>query len=174
MKRVGRVFARRWAVIALCALPVLVAAAEPPVQPVELATARQLRAALQHEHGKVVALNFWGTWCSPCLREIPELVQLEHELSPQGMVLIGLAMDEPASFDAAVRAFHALYFPGFRSYSRNEPEMDTIASVVDPAWNEILPTTYLIGRDGAVVRRIQGRQSADQFRAALQPLLLAK
>lgn len=174
MKCLGRAIARRGIVVALCLLPVCGLQAGTAVRPVELATAPQLRAALEHERGKVVVLNFWGTWCSPCLHEIPELVQLEQDLAPQGMVLIGLAMDEPASFDSAVREFHARYFPGFRSYARNEPEMDTVASVVDRAWNEILPTTYLIGRDGAVVRRIQGRLSPADFRAALQPLLQAK
>ena len=53
----------------------------------------------------------------------------------------------------------------------DEPDMDTVVSVVDPAWNEILPTTYLIGRDGQVARRIQGRKSLEEFRALVLELL---
>ena len=47
------------------------------------------------------------------------------------------------------------------------------ASVVDPAWNEVLPTTYVLARDGRVVRRVQGAKTHDEFRvlieAALEP-----
>ena len=70
-----------------------------------------------------------------------------------------------------VDAFRQEFFPGFRSYLRNEPDMDTLVSVVDPAWNELLPTTYLIDRDGRMIRRIQGRRSLEDFRAELSALL---
>ena len=46
--------------------------------------------------------------------------------------------------------------------------MDSIVSVVDPAWNEILPTTYLIGRDGQVAKKIQGKRTLEQFRELIK------
>jgi hypothetical protein len=49
--------------------------------------------------------------------------------------------------------------------------MDAAVSVVDPAWNELLPTTYLIGRDGKVAKRIQGKRTLEQFRSEVEPLL---
>ncbi len=136
----------------------------PPVN------ASGLRTALAAERGKVVVLNLWASWCVPCLREIPDLVRIERELAPRGAVLIGVSMDEPG--DAArVATFHAKYFPEFRSYLRTEREIDAIASVVDPAWNEVLPTTYLLGRDGKVVRRVQGAKTLEQFRALIESAL---
>jgi len=137
---------------------------------IPLVTAGGLRAALDAERGKLVVLNLWATWCVPCLREIPDLVRIERELAPD-VVLIGVAMDEPDELDSRVAPFHAKYFPDFRTYLRSERELDAIASVVDRAWNEVLPTTWLLGRDGEVVQRIQGAKSYEEFRALVAAAL---
>jgi glutathione peroxidase-family protein len=79
-------------------------------------------------------------------------------------------MDDPAEF-AAVEAFRRKHFAEFRSLLRDTPDMDAAVSVVDPAWNELLPTTYLIGRDGKVAKRIQGKRTLEQFRSEVEPLL---
>jgi thiol-disulfide isomerase/thioredoxin len=125
---------------------------------------QQLGQVLAGERGKIVILNLWGTWCAPCLREIPELVRLQRDLAARGVVLIGVAMDEPGELASLVEPFRLKYFPAFQTYVRNAPDMDSVVSVVDPAWNEILPTTYLIGRDGKVARKIQGVRTYEQFR----------
>jgi thiol-disulfide isomerase/thioredoxin len=147
------------------------AAAGTATAPSALANAAQLRARLAAEHGRVLILNLWGTWCVPCLREIPDLLEVERRLAPRGVRLLGLGMDEPAQRATLVEPFRAKHFPGFETLLRNEPDMDTLVSVVDPAWNEILPTTYLIGRDGKVFKKIQGRRSVDEFIALLEPAL---
>ncbi len=134
------------------------------VAAIGLLTASQLEQRLAAERGNLVLLNLWATWCTPCLREIPDLVTLEREFGPRGLVVIGVAMDEPSELESRVRPFHAKHFPEFRSYLRGEPDMDALASAVDPAWNELLPTTYLIGRDGKVLGRIQGKRTLAQFR----------
>lgn len=139
--------------------------------PLTLLRAPELQQRLEAERGQVVILNLWGTWCVPCLREIPDLIEVERRLAARGVRLIGLGMDEASQRDALVLPFHRKHFPAFRSYLRNEPDMDTLVSVVDPAWNEILPTTYLIGRDGKVFKKIQGRRSIDEFIAMLEPAL---
>lgn len=135
-----------------------------------LAGPSAIRAELDRHGGKVVVLNLWATWCTPCLREIPDLMQLERELAGRGLALVALGMDDPAEF-AGVEAFRATHFAGFRSLLRDTPDMDAAVSVVDPAWNELLPTTYLIGRDGKVAKRIQGKKSLEQFRTEVAPLL---
>jgi thiol-disulfide isomerase/thioredoxin len=159
------------AMLAGLLLPQSGAAADAP--PTQLIKVPQLRALLEAQRGKVLVVNVWGTWCVPCLREIPDLVQLEQELAPRGLALIGLGMDEPGMLASQVEPFRLKYFPGFHTWLRDEPDMDTLVSVLDPAWNEILPTTYLVGRDGRVARKIQGSKSLDEFRALAEALLTA-
>src|SRR5262249_5738199 len=50
--------------------------------------------ALNDYKGKVVLVNFWATWCTPCLGEIPELIEMQEKYGPRGFVILGLAMDE--------------------------------------------------------------------------------
>lgn len=159
------------AVGALAATPVANKAADKAVAsgvavaPTAAASPAQLREILAKERGKVVILNLWGTWCAPCLREIPELVRLQQDLAPLRVSLVGVAMDEASSIDSMVEPFRKKYFPAFRTYARNSPDMDSMVSVVDTAWNEILPTTYILDRQGKVARKIQGVKTYDEFRS---------
>lgn len=159
--------------LALLIMASVLSAAQPVAQgapPTRLANAGELRSLLDAQRGKVVVLNFWATWCVPCLREIPVLLTVSENLAPRGVVLLAIAMDEPQAL-AQVEPFRLKYFPRLNSWLRNEPDMDDIASVVDQAWNEILPTSYIIGRDGKLRTKIQGARSEAQFRAAIQAAL---
>lgn len=130
-----------------------------------------LKAALEARQGQVVLVNFWATWCRPCLKELPELQALERKHGSQGFVLLPVSLDEPADRDSVVRPFLARAFPGLRSLMRDSRDMDSMVSVVDPAWDEVLPTTYLLDRTGRVRARIQGGKPAVEFEQALLPLL---
>jgi len=146
--------------------PAVVAA--PPAQLIDPAGLGKL---LAERRGKIVVLNLWATWCVPCLREIPDLVALEREFAARGVTLLGLGMDDPGALDAQVEPFRRKNFPAFRTWLRSEPDMDALVSVVDPAWNEILPTTYLIGRDGKVAKKLQGKRTLEQFRELILEVL---
>ena len=90
-------------------------------------------------------------------------MELETELRESGFSLVAVSLDEPDSVDTLVRPFMDKWFPGFTSYLSIERDRDDMVSVVDSAWNEILPTSYLIARDGSVAERIQGKNSAEEF-----------
>ena len=125
-----------------------------------------LRQALVESEGRTVLLNLWATWCTPCLREIPDLLSLEEELRESDVRLLAISMDD--AFNAAwVTDFKNKHFPSLVSFINAEVDMDALVSAVDPIWNETLPTTYIINRDGAVVQKIQGKKPAAFFREQL-------
>jgi thiol-disulfide isomerase/thioredoxin len=140
----------------------------PAAPATELIDAAGLRKLLAAQSGKIVVLNLWATWCVPCLREIPDLVTVARESASRGVVLIGLSMDEPSALAGQVEPFRRSRFPAFRTWLRSTDDMDPLVSVVDTAWNEILPTTYIIGRDGKVATKIQGKRTLEQFRELVQ------
>ncbi len=122
-----------------------------------------LRAELSALEGRVVLINFWATWCRPCLEEIPTLMQLQTKLQDNGFSLVAVSLDDAASVETRVKPFMNKKFPGFTSYLSIERDMDSMTSVIDPAWNGILPTSYLLARDGSVAERLQGIYSAEEF-----------
>ncbi len=130
-----------------------------------------LKTILQAEQGNVVVLNLWATWCAPCLVEIPDLQKLEADIADQNVSLIGISVDEPRGSTRHIEDMRDRRFPGFRTYARDNRDTDYLVSVVDPAWNEVVPTTYIIGRDGSVHTRIQGKKSLDEFKAAVSAVM---
>ena len=173
MSRPGPAPVRRAVAMTIAIVAFLLAGATAATAPaVRPATPEEFAREIASLRGQVVMLNVWATWCVPCLKEIPDLLKLEDELAGRGFVLLGLSIDEPA--DAArVEAFRQKYFVAFRSLVRNTTDMDAAVSVVDPAWNEVVPTTYLIGRDGRMLTRTQGKKTLEEFRAAALEALAA-
>ena len=112
--------------------------------------------------GKVAVVNFWGTWCLPCRREIPALVSLQERFRPE-VVVIGV-LDDGAS-DGFVRAFSA-------SLRVNYPIVRT-SEEIERSFSPVLvfPTTYLIDRAGRVVSVHVGEIDPDLVERELQALV---
>lgn len=131
----------------------------------------EFKQAIDAQRGHILIVNVWATWCVPCLREVPDLLTLQTEYADRGVRLLGIAVDEPTPQAADVEQFRKRYFPNFLTYARSGPDLDELTRVIDPAWNEVVPTTYIIDRSGQIKRRIQGRKSLEQFRTVLQTVL---
>ena len=125
-----------------------------------------LRGELSASEGRVVLVNLWATWCTPCLREIPDLLALETELPASDFRLLAISMDDAYS-EGWVTEFKAKHFPTLVSFINAELDMDTLVSVIDPVWNETLPTSYIFNREGEVVKKVQGKKPIEFFREQL-------
>jgi thiol-disulfide isomerase/thioredoxin len=140
----------------------------PAVKPV---TPAEFRSELDARRDRVLLVNFWATWCRPCLKELPELLALEQKYAGRGLQLVAVSLDEPADRETVVRPFLGKWFPALSTLTRRSPAMDDLVSVVDPAWNEVLPTSYVVDRSGTVRARLQGGKTTAEFEAAIVPLL---
>jgi thiol-disulfide isomerase/thioredoxin len=101
--------------------------------------------------GKVLVLDMWATWCSPCRQEIPHLVDLSKEYAGRGVEVIGLDID-PAQDDAeTVRAFMREFKI---NYKVAWAEQDYALTLM--RGNGAIPQTLVIARDGHVVEHMRG------------------
>ena len=95
--------------------------------------------------GKGVLLNFWATWCQPCKIEMPWFAELQKQYGPQGLQIVGVAMDDASPKEIGEFA-HDL--------GVNYPILVGKESVGDAYGGvQFLPATFYIGRDGKVDRQ---------------------
>ena len=119
---------------------------------------------LQDQRGKVVLLNFWATWCAPCLQEMPLMNQLYQALHQQPFVMWAVAMQEDRDKVAPFMDKHQLRFTAL---------LDRDGAVSTRYKLRGLPTTYLIDCRGNVIGWSVGPQewASDAVRTLLTALL---
>jgi cytochrome c biogenesis protein CcmG/thiol:disulfide interchange protein DsbE len=119
--------------------------------------------------GKVLLVNLWATWCGPCRMETPELVRLHKAFQSRGVEMIGLSTENPdasaRSVSEFVREFNVDYQIGWA-----KPE---VAQIMMQGRSSI-PQSFIIARDGRVVRRFIGfnpETTPTQLKEALEQAL---
>jgi cytochrome c biogenesis protein CcmG/thiol:disulfide interchange protein DsbE len=106
-------------------------------------------AYLSDLRGKVVVLNFWASWCPPCLEETQSLNTLQQQIASKGGVVLGLSVDEDK---AAYQKFLVDNHVVFPTYD------DTSKKTAADYGTSMYPETYLIDRNGRLARKIVGPQ----------------
>lgn len=120
--------------------------------------------SLNDYRGKVVMINFWGTWCPPCRAELPDIVKLREEYAPKGFEVIGVALERNDNMQA-LRTFaekNNLRYPIVLADETIPAAYGGISAV---------PTTFIIDREGKMRNMVMGMQSEAQFRALLSATL---
>jgi cytochrome c biogenesis protein CcmG, thiol:disulfide interchange protein DsbE len=102
---------------------------------------------LSSYHGKVVVLNFWATWCTPCIEEIPSLNQLQREM-PQ-LAVVAVSIDEDGEAYRQFLIDHQIDFTTIR-----DPEK----RISNLYGTKLFPESYVIDRDGRVRRKFISAQ----------------
>jgi len=113
--------------------------------------------------GKAVLLNFWATWCGPCKIETPWLVELQNKYGPQGLQVVGVAMDDSGKEDIAKFA---------KDMGVNYPVLLGKEAVGD-AYGGVpaLPESFFIGRDGKIVDKIIGLRGKGDIEDSIKKAL---
>src|ERR1700686_610532 len=97
--------------------------------------------------GKVVVLNFWATWCPPCVEETPSLVLMQSRLKYKGVVLLGVSIDDD---DAAYHKFLKDYNVNLVTVTDEAKKAPTLYGTF--GW----PETFIIDRNGIIRRKFIG------------------
>ena len=108
-------------------------------------------------------VNFWATWCIPCLKELPELVKISHEWQGRGVKVVGIAIGSGAPAD--IRTFAAMHGMDYRLLVATQGWAAEHFGVFG------IPVTIVADRAGRVRQRLIGPQTAAAFIAAMQPYL---
>lgn len=159
---------------ALAVFSALLGASQSPVRAasavVKAVTPQTLRAEIAHLKGKVVVVNFWATWCAPCVQELPALAQLQKQIAPKNGVLLLVSADDPAIKNKVASVAGS---KGHRVTRQISSDIDLFFGSFDPKNKETisLPRTYIYNRQGALVKVVTQEQSAAGYQKILKPYL---
>ncbi len=100
--------------------------------------------------GKLLVLNFWASWCEPCVEETPSLNMFQREFAKQGVVVLGISIDRNEKLYRQFLSSRHVAFPTAR---------DPDANISGSYGTFQIPETYLIDRSGKVVEKVISNQN---------------
>jgi len=120
---------------------------------------------LEEWRGRVVVINFWASWCTPCREEMPVFIRLQDRYEQQGLQFLGVAIDDPGKAEAFARELGVNY-----------PTL--LGAAEGLSWSRalgnqagVLPYTVIFDRHGAVVARHAGGLKESEIEALFKPFL---
>lgn len=117
--------------------------------------------------GKVVLLNFWATWCGPCIAEIPDLIELQNQYGAQGLVIVGVSVDNPVGGAAPASLVRSFVNEHRISYAvgMSEPASSIVS---DYGGISAIPTTFLIDRENSIRSKTVGARNKAYFESLVR------
>ena len=114
--------------------------------------------------GNVILLNFWATWCGPCKVEIPGFVELQDQYRDEGLVVLGLSVDDPVEKLKPFADEYKINYPLLVGLGR-----DDFQEAFGPLWG--IPVTFYIARDGTLCKKHIGLATKEQVERDIKALL---
>lgn len=119
---------------------------------------------LSQWQGKILVVNFWATWCAPCVQEMPELSTLQTELGKNNVQLLGLGIDSPSNIKDFAKKY-AITYPLFSAGMEGTEISRLLGNQAGG-----LPFTLLISADGNIIKTYLGRLKMDDLRADISKI----
>jgi len=113
--------------------------------------------------GKVVVLDFWATWCGPCVSEIPGYIELQKKYGPQGFVIVGVSLDQKGP--EHVKHFVQAHAMNYTVVMGDDSIVEAFGGV------NAIPTTFLLDRSGHIIDRKVGAVPEADYESRVQAAL---
>ena len=121
-------------------------------------------ADMKQWKGRPLVLNFWATWCAPCVEEMPELTALQKELLSKNVQILGIGIDNPAN----ISAFAGKYQIGYPLYVAGMEGSELSRQLGNQAGG--LPFTVLVDASGKIKKTYLGRLKIEALRQDISAL----
>ncbi len=121
--------------------------------------------------GDVVIVDFWATWCPPCVKEIPDFVKLHKKYEKKGLVIVGVSMDKS---DGPVKTFVKDQKVRYPIVMNGGDVWKEFQELLPEKQRGGIPATFIVRRDGGIEEMMVGYHDAKTFENAVKPLLAQK
>jgi thiol-disulfide isomerase/thioredoxin len=110
-----------------------------------------------------VVVDFWATWCGPCLSEIPGYIELQKKYGKDGLEIVGVSLDSKSP--KYVQKFAREHGMNYTLVMGDDAAVDAFGGF------DAIPTTFLINRDGRIVHKKTGAMAHDEYEALVKRAL---
>ncbi len=101
----------------------------------------QLEPILHQENDTLYMVNFWATWCMPCVQEMPDIVKFADEMEGSKFRLILVSLDDPAQMESRIKPFVSRYKIEGKVIILDDPDANSWIPKVHPDWMGAIPAT---------------------------------
>lgn len=111
--------------------------------------------SLEALRGRIVVVDFWATWCGPCLMSIPELVELQEKYRDKGVTILGISVDQPENIsETDLRAFRSKLKMNYRVLRADRQVMSDY--FVGGGAQIAIPTLFVVDQQGKIREKLVG------------------
>lgn len=132
-------------------------------------TDQGIKSLIEKNKGKVLVLNFWATWCSPCIEEFPALVKIHNTYKSKGLEVIGVSLNDLSDMKD-VLTFLREQNPAFPLYLAGTVD-DSFYRSIDKRWSSEMPLTMIYDKNGKLRYFHNNPCTYAQFEKDVQSLL---
>jgi peroxiredoxin len=136
-----------------------------PAPHFQLTTMDGKEVSLDDYKGKVVMLNFWGSWCEPCREEMPALESVYEKYKDQGFVVLGINIAETEFTANAFTKQMGTTFPILMDRQRDVVKLYDVVPI---------PSSFFIDRQGMIKKKIEAPLTVEQLEQIVRPMLPQK
>jgi thiol-disulfide isomerase/thioredoxin len=123
--------------------------------------------AREVSRGHIVVVNFWATWCDPCVEEFPDLMRLQRDMWDEGVRLITISVDTPPVLEDGVKPFLFENRIVGATYLMADSSNEDFLYGLSDEWFGSLPQTFVYNLKGEIAVSLTGMQSLERFRDAV-------
>ena len=131
----------------------------------------RLDSLITNRNGKILVLNFWATWCGPCIEEFPDLVKISQQFKKQNVDFAAISVDDPDEIESDIAPFIKKLKAPFLVFVSDIGSQDTLINKIDKEWNGGIPATFIYDETGKRRGFLFGLQHYDQFKKAIEDVL---
>lgn len=127
-----------------------------------------IKNKIENREGKILFVNFWATWCVPCIEEFPDLVKIYDEYKNSDFEFLSVSVDLPSDIESKVKPFLAEQSAHFPVVVVEEKRSDRVIDLINPEWNGAVPITVIYDEHGNRQEFIHEAKNYDSFHTSIE------